>query len=109
MPELMLDLYQIAGIEPPDPGIRFDKHKAELDTVGRWIGDGAAPALIRQVLTKRCATLRTSPRSLAFFDEPVRQAISTRSAELSDTERQALAILQRTDQARRPPTKGLHS
>ncbi|PSO12617.1 MULTISPECIES: DUF1376 domain-containing protein [unclassified Sphingobium] len=109
MPELMVDLCQIAGIEPPDPGIRFNRHKDELDTVGRWIGQGAAPALIRQVVTKRCATLRKPPHSLAYFDNNIREAISSRSTELGDTERQALAILQRADQVRHAPSKGLHS
>lgn len=103
--ELSVDLCRDAGVPLPDHGTA----ERNRQTVERWVSEGAAPALIRQVVTKRCATLRTSPRSLAYFDEPVRQAISSRSAELSDTERQALAILQRADQARRPVAKGLHS
>lgn len=80
---LMIELAQIASITPPDPSIRFDKHKAELDTVEGWIAAGADPALIRETLTQRCANLRTSPRSLAFFDKPVREAVEQRKADTS--------------------------
>lgn len=79
-PELMIEFCRIASIAPPDPSIRFDKHKSELDTVEGWIAAGADPALIRETLTKRCASLRTSPRSLAFFDKPVRDAVDARKA-----------------------------
>lgn len=103
--ELSADLCRDAGVPLPDHGTA----ERNRQTVERWVSEGAAPALIRQIVTKRCATLRTSPRSLAFFDEPIRQAISSRSDELSDTERQARAILQRADQARRVPLRELHS
>jgi len=75
---LMLDLCQIASIAPPDPGCNFDKHKAAIDTVEGWMEAGADPSLIRETLTQRCANLRTSPRSLAFFDKPVRDAVEQR-------------------------------
>lgn len=75
---LMLDLCQIASIAPPDPGCNFDKHKAAIDTVEGWMEAGADPSLIRETLTQRCANLRTSPRSLAFFDKPVREAVEQR-------------------------------
>lgn len=77
---LMVDLCRIASIPPPDPGCSFDKHKAALDTVEGWIDAGADPGLIRETLTQRCANLRTSPRSLAFFDKPVREAVDSRKA-----------------------------
>lgn len=79
-PDLMIEFCRIASISPPDPGTRFDKHKVELDIVDGWIAAGADPALIRETLTKRCANLRTSPRSLAFFDKPVRDAVDDRKA-----------------------------
>jgi len=80
---LMIDLCQIASITPPDPGCNFDKHRAALTTVEGWIEAGADPDLIRETLTQRCANLRTSPRSLAFFDKPVREAAENRKAETS--------------------------
>lgn len=85
--DLMLDLIRTAGITPPDPGRNFDKHQSALITVEGWIAAGADPALIRETLTQRCANLRTSPRSLAFFDKPVREAIEARksaASQLSD-------------------------
>jgi len=81
--ELMIDLCNIASMAPPDPGCNFDKHKAALTTVEGWIEAGADPDLIRETLTQRCANLRTSPRSLAFFDKPVREAAENRKAEAS--------------------------
>ncbi|MGE4321943.1 MAG: YdaU family protein [Sphingobium sp.] len=80
---LMLELCGIASIAPPDPGCNFDKHKAALDTVEGWMEAGADPALIRDTLTKRCANLRATPKSLAFFDKPVREAAEARKAETS--------------------------
>lgn len=77
--DLMKSLCQIAKIEIPDPGRNFAKHQSELLTVESWIEAGADPALIQETLTKRCAALRTSPRSLAFFDKPVRQAVDDRN------------------------------
>jgi hypothetical protein len=82
-PELMIELCEIASIPPPDPGCNFDKHKAALDTVDSWLDAGADPVLIRETLAQRCANLRTSPRSLAFFDKPVREAVESRKAEAS--------------------------
>ncbi|WP_278376985.1 DUF1376 domain-containing protein [Sphingobium yanoikuyae] len=103
--ELSADLCRDAGVPLPDHGTA----ERNRQTVERWIGEGASPDLVRQVVTKRCATMRTSPRSLAFFDQPVRQAIADRSAELGDTERMARAILQTAHQASPALPKALHS
>jgi len=92
---LMIELSEIASITPPDPSIRFDKHKAELDTVEGWIAAGADPALIRETLTQRCANLRTSPRSLAFFDKPVREAVEQRKADGSRVDATTDSIMNR--------------
>jgi len=93
--DLMLDLCKIVSIAPPDPGCNFDKHKAALDTVEGWIAAGADPALIRDTLTQRCANLRTSPRSLAFFDKPVREAVERRKADASQVDATTDAIINR--------------
>lgn len=93
--DLMLDLCQIASIAPPDPGCNFDKHKAALDTVEGWMEAGADPALIRETLTQRCANLRTSPRSLAFFDKPVRDAVEQRKADTSRVDATTGSIIDR--------------
>lgn len=77
---LMVELCAVAGIEVPDPGKHFDRHRAAIQTVEDWIAAGADPELIRATLTQRCANLRTSPRSLAFFDKPVRDAADARRA-----------------------------
>lgn len=90
---LMLDLCKIARIEPPDPGRNFDKHKSAMDTVNGWIEAGADPDAIRATLTKRCANLRTSPRSLAFFDKAVREDASQRSAQQSTIDAQTDALI----------------
>lgn len=95
LPELMVELCGIAHISPPDPGTRFDKHKAELDTVEGWIQAGADPDMIRATLTKRCANLRTSPRSLAFFDKPVRDAVDDRKAAASAIDATTGSIMDR--------------
>lgn len=78
--DLMIDMCAVIGIMPPDPSCNFDKHKAAIETVDGWLAAGADPALIRETLTQRCANLRTSPRSLAFFDKPVRDAVDERKA-----------------------------
>lgn len=75
---LMVELCAVAGIEVPDPGKHFDRHRAAIQTIENWIAAGADPELIRATLTQRCANLRTSPRSLAFFDKPVRDAADAR-------------------------------
>ena len=93
--DLMLDLCQIASIAPPDPGCNFDKHKAALDTVEGWMEAGADPAMIRETLTQRCANLRTSPRSLAFFDKPVRDAVEQRKADASRVDATTGSIIDR--------------
>ena len=99
-PDLMIELCAIASIPPPDPGCNFDKHKAALDTVESWIQAGADPDMIRATLTQRCANLRTSPRSLAFFDKPVREAAEARKTETSrisaDTDSLINQILKRS-------------
>jgi hypothetical protein len=92
---LMIELSQIASIVPPDPSIRFDKHKAELDMVEGWVAAGADPALIRDTLTQRCANLRTSPRSLAFFDKPIREAVEQRKAAGSHVDATTDSIMNR--------------
>lgn len=94
-PDLMIDLCRIASISPPDPGCNFDKHKAAIETVDGWIAAGADPALIRETLTQRCANLRTSPRSLAFFDKPVREAVEQRKADNSHVDAATDSIMNR--------------
>ncbi|WP_375194664.1 DUF1376 domain-containing protein [Sphingobium sp.] len=81
--DLMLDLCRTARIEPPDPGRNFDKHQTALSIVGEWLEAGADPAMIRELVTKRCAALRTSPRSLGFFDIPVREELERRKSAAS--------------------------
>ena len=93
--DLMLELCGIASIAPPDPGCNFDKHKAALTTVEGWMEAGADPALIRETLTQRCANLRTSPRSLAFFDKPVREAVESRKAGSSQVAEHTGALIDR--------------
>lgn len=92
---LMVDLCGIAGIAPPDPGTNYDKHLSALQTVEGWISAGADPSLIRETLTQRCANLRTSPRSLAFFDKPIREAADQRKAETSRVAADTGALIDR--------------
>lgn len=94
-PDLMIELCRVASIEPPDPGRNFDKHKANLDTVDAWLAFGADPALIRETLAKRCANLRASPRSLAFFDKPIRDAVDARNAASSRVAADTSALIDR--------------
>lgn len=74
MVEFTADLCRDAGVPLPDHGAA-DKNRLTIES---WIGAGADRDLIRQTVTQRCANLRTSPRSLAFFDKPVRDAADAR-------------------------------
>ena len=76
MVEFTADLCRDAGVPLPDHGAA-DKNRLTIES---WIGAGADRDLIRQTVTQRCANLRTSPRSLAFFDKPVRDAADARRA-----------------------------
>lgn len=93
--ELSADLCRDAGVPLPDHGAA----ERNRQTVERWVSQGAAPSLLREVVVKRRAGMRASPHTLAYFDNPVREAIAGRTAELTETERHAQAILQAAGQA----------
>lgn len=95
LPRLMADCCRAAGIEVPDPSRNFDRHTAALDVVQGWIEAGADPDMIQQTLTQRSANLRTSPRSLAFFDKPVRQAAEDRNAAATRVSNETGALIDR--------------
>lgn len=79
MVEFTADLCRDAGVPLPDHGAA-EKNRL---TIEGWIGAGADRDLIRATVTQRCANLRTSPRSLAFFDKPVLGAVEQRNADAS--------------------------
>lgn len=79
MVEFTADLCRDAGVPIPDHGAA-EKNRL---TIEGWIGAGADRDLIRATVTQRCANLRTSPRSLAFFDKPVLGAVEQRNADAS--------------------------
>lgn len=77
--EFSADLCRDAGVPLPDHGTA----ERNRQTVEAWIAAGADTALIRETVTKRCVNLRTSPRSLAFFDKPIADAVAQRKAAAS--------------------------
>jgi hypothetical protein len=93
--DLMLEICRTAGIDPPDPGRNFDRHKSALDTVDRWLEAGADPALIRETVAQRCANLRTKPRSLAFFEAPVSEAVEAQKAAASSLSAETGSLVDR--------------
>jgi hypothetical protein len=98
--EFSADLCRDVGVPLPDHGTA----ERNRQTVEAWIKAGANQQLIRETVTARRATLRTVPRSLAFFDNPVREAIATKQAASTSPEaasalRMAQGILGKRDAA----------
>lgn len=89
--EFSADLCRDAGVPLPDHGTA----ERNRQTVEGWIEAGADPELIRATLTQRCANLRTSPRSLAFFDKPVREAVEQRKADATRLDASTGSIVDR--------------
>lgn len=77
MVEFTADLCRDAGVPLPDHGTA-ERNRL---TVEAWTQAGADLPMIRETVTGRCANLRTTPRSLAFFDKPVREALEARKAD----------------------------
>jgi hypothetical protein len=73
------DLCRDAGVPLPDHGTA----ERNRQTVEAWTQAGADLSLIRETVMGRSANLRASPRSLAFFDKPVREAMDARKADAS--------------------------
>ncbi|WP_051767904.1 hypothetical protein [Sphingobium sp. DC-2] len=98
--EFSADLCRDVGVPLPDHGTA----ERNRQTVEAWIKAGANQQLIRETVTARRATLRTVPRSLAFFDNPVREAIAVKqtastSPEAAAALRMAEGILRKRDAA----------
>ncbi|WP_454888682.1 DUF1376 domain-containing protein [Sphingobium indicum] len=89
--EFSADLCRDAGVPLPDHGTA----ERNRQTVEGWIEAGADLPLIRETVTSRCANLRTSPRSLAFFDKPVREAMAERINAASALSQHTGAIIDR--------------
>lgn len=85
------DLCRDAGVPLPDHGTA-EKNRL---TVEGWMQVGADLPMIRDTIVQRCANLRTSPRSLAFFDKPVREAVEQRKAASSHVDATTDSIMNR--------------
>lgn len=83
------DLCRDAGVPLPDHGTA----ERNRQTVETWTQAGADLSLIRETVTGRSANLRTSPRSLAFFDKPVRAAMDARKADASKVSEHTGALI----------------
>jgi uncharacterized protein YdaU (DUF1376 family) len=62
------------GLNLPD----FGTAERNRQKVHSWVQAGADLSLIRETVLKRNAALRQAARSLAFFDNPVREAIAAK-------------------------------
>lgn len=74
--DFAVDLCRKAGVALPDHGTAERNRK----TVDAWIAAGADQALIREVVVRRSANSGTARHSLAYFNNPVREAIAERDS-----------------------------
>lgn len=90
MVEFTADLCRDAGVPLPDHGTA-ERNRL---TVEAWTQAGADLPMIRETVTGRCANLRTTPRSLAFFDKPIREAMEARKADASRVSEHTGALIE---------------
>ena len=83
----MIELCQVVGIEVPDPGNNYDRHKKRVAFVQTWIEAGADPDMIRKTVRDKLAATSSNPRSLQWFDGAVRDAIAAKRVASTNPER----------------------
>lgn len=69
-----------AGIEMPDPGRHWGKHKDVLDLVTGWVDAGAAGDDMETLIAARMSAGSSKPKSLRYFDGAVRDMLSAGSS-----------------------------
>lgn len=94
-------LCRASKITMPDPSIQFDRHRDFLSIVASWLDTGARPEKIEECVAARAASSGWKAKSLRYFDGAVRDAAQAQKQEITDAERMARSILQRTETQRR--------
>lgn len=92
VPSLMMRLCRAARIMPPDPGRNFAHHTEVLSLVEGWITAGADPDKMEQCVAARTASMPSPPRSLKYFDQPVRATIAAQAAQATEADRMIAQI-----------------